>query len=230
GAPQEVALLGADFFGFYDAEFDVQHGKIILYKPVGCETTKLAYWPGPSSVADMVSNTAHSNLAPLNSYNFPHINLRLTVGGRDMLAALDTGYRRSSLSLVAAHSLGLTVGGVGMAETDPTVDLLDGFSTETWVGGVDSVAFGQEVIAPAKLAFRSFVVPAASREPAVGTHVGHSRYNGDDMMLGADFLIAHRVFISQSQRKVYFSPAETVGFLGGIPKSAALSSAASEAH
>src|SRR5579859_3046078 len=23
GAPQEVALLGADFFGFYDAEFDV---------------------------------------------------------------------------------------------------------------------------------------------------------------------------------------------------------------
>ena len=215
GAPQEVALLGTDFFGYYDVEFDVAHGKIVLYRPTGCETANLGYWPGPKTVADMVSNVAHmsSNLPPFTSYNFPHINIRLKVGGRDMIAALDTGYAQSSLSLAAAHSVGLTVGGPGTAETARTVDVLDGYSIETWAGSVESVAFGEETVAPAKIQFRSFVVPVGAREPAVGTSVGPSRYHGDDMMLGADFLISHHILLSQSQKKVYFSAADGTPFL-----------------
>ncbi len=218
GAPQEVALLGMDFFGQFDTEFDVQHGKIILYKPTSCEGAKLAYWPGPSTVADMVSNAGpHLTVPPYTSYNFPHINIRLKVAGQDMVAALDTGYSQSSLSLGAAHTVGLIVGGDGMSETEPTVDVADGFTTPTWVGPVDSVALGDETTRDARLRFRSFIVPPGAAQPRIGTTVRPSRYHGDDMVLGADFLIAHRVFLSQSQTKVYFSPAEGVEFLGGLP-------------
>lgn len=213
GTPRQVAVLGTDFFNWYDVEFDVQHGKIVLYKPAGCETVKMAYWPGPVTVAEMISNNVQINSPPFNSYNLPHLNIRLSVGGKDMVAAIDTGYRRSSLSLAAAHSLGLTEGGPGTAETGRTVDLLDGFSTPTWTGTVGSVALGDEVITPARIDFRTFMIPAGAAEPHIGTNRRPSRYHGDDMMLGADFLIAHRIFLSQSQKKVYFSPAENVSFL-----------------
>lgn len=225
GAPQEVALLGTDFFNWYDVEFDVAHGKITLYNPAGCDSAKLAYWSGPVTAADLVSNATQINMRPFNSYNFPHLNIRLSIDGKEMLAAIDTGYRHSSLSLAAAHTLGLTAGDAGTAEAAPTVDVVDGYSTPTWTGSVGSIAFGQETIAPARIDFRSFILPPGAREPSVGTNLRPSRYHGDDLMLGADFLIAHRIMLSQSQKKIYFSPAEGTSFLaeaatGGAPPAA----------
>jgi predicted aspartyl protease len=215
GAPQEVAVLGTDFFGYYDVEFDVAHEKITLYKPAGCETANLGYWPGPKTVADMVSNTERSisNQPPFTAYNFPHINIRLKVSGQDMIAAIDSGYAHSSLSLAGARSVGLTAGGPGTTEVARTVDLLDGQSSETWAGSVESIAFGQETIAPAKIEFRSFILPEGAVEPRAGTLLRPQRYHGDDVMLGADFLISHRVFLAQSQNKVYFSAADGTPFL-----------------
>jgi hypothetical protein len=217
GAPQQVALLGMDFFGRYDAEFDVQHGKITLYNPTGCDPAKLADWPGNPSVAEMVPNVVHANVPPLNSYNSPHINIRLKVDGQELLAALDTGYSRSSLSLSTALSLGLELDGPGTIEAQPTADLLDGFQTKTWVGTVRSVELGQEVIPHARIDFRTFKLPPGVAQPEIGTNIGPTRYNGVDMMLGADFLITHRVLISQSQAKLYFSPAGSETFLSGRP-------------
>jgi len=215
GSPQQVALLGMDFFGYYDVEFDVAHEKIVLYKPSGCETANLGYWPGPKTVADMVPNRVHmlSNLPPFTSFNYPHVNIRLQVAGRDMLAALDSGYAHSSLSLSAAHSVGLTAGSPGTAEAERTEDLLDSGSAETWSGSVQSIDFGQETVAPAKIRFRSFSEPEGAAAPATGDHIRPDRYAGNDMMLGADFLISHRIFLSQSQKKVYFSGVEGTPFL-----------------
>ncbi len=220
GQPQEVAVLGIDFFARYDVEFDVQHGKVVLYRPTGCESANLAYWPGPHTVAEMVSNAGpHINVPPYTAFNYPHINIRVKVHGQDMVAALDSGYAQSSLSLAAAHSVGMTVGGEGMSETDPTIDLWDGHITPTWVGSVDSIALGEETASSAKIRFRSFLAPPGSGRASTGSNQRNARYNGDDMVLGADFLIAHRILLSQSQTKVYFSPAEGVEFLGGSPKS-----------
>ncbi len=214
GAPQQVALLGIDFFANYDVEYDVPHGKITLYKPTGCEKAKLAYWPGPVTVADMVANGVGANIPPFTPYNFPHMNIRIKVHGQDMVAALDSGYAQSSMSLPSAHSVGLTVGGEGMVETAPTVDVVDGYSNPTWLGTVDSIDLGGEIISSAKIRFHSFMVPPGAREARTGTSVRPSRYHGADLMLGADFLIAHRIMVSQSQTKIYFSPAAGADFLG----------------
>jgi hypothetical protein len=166
----------------------------------------------------MVANRqGHNNFPPYTSYNYPQMNIRLQVDGKEMLAAIDTGYSQSTLSTSAAHAAGLAAGGEGVAEIEPTADLFNGFPAPTWSGSVGAVTLGQETIMPAKFAFRSF-----AREGAVDTggHMRRFRYEGDDMMLGADFLIAHRVFVSQSQLKVYFSPQENATFLGGEIKSA----------
>jgi hypothetical protein len=214
GSPQAVAVLGMDFCAHYDVEFDTAHQTLNLFKTTGCESAKLAYWTKRYVVADMVANiTRPLNVEPYTVYNFPHINLRVSVNGHDMLAAIDTGYRNSGLSLAAAHTAGIETG----PETDPVPDVFDGYSTRAWLSNADQIALGSEVIASAKPHVQSFRPPAGSTTAPIGTIAANTRNFGDDMMLGADFFLSHRVLVSYSQNKVYFSPVDGQTFLGGTP-------------
>jgi hypothetical protein len=121
------------------------------------------------------------------------------------------------LNLSAALSVGLVAGGAGTAVREPSLDLFNGAPTITWSGNVKSITLGQEIVAPARIDFRTFTAPAQAPNSGTGDHFRPERYRVSDMMLGADFLIAHRVFISQSQKKVYFSPAENSSFLAVNP-------------
>lgn len=214
GSPKAVATLGMDFFAHFDVEFDTAHQTVNLFRPTGCEGAKLAYWTKRYGVADMVANiTRPLNVEPYTVYNFPHINLRMTVNGHDMLAAIDTGYRDSGLSLAAAHSAGIEPG----AETDAVPDVFDGYSTRAWLASADQIALGSEVIASAKPHVQSFRPPAGSTTAPIGSIAADTRNFGDDMMLGSDFFLSHRVLVSYSQSKVYFSPVDGQTFLGGTP-------------
>lgn len=214
GSPQAVATLGMDFFAHFDVEFDAAHQTINLFQPKGCESAKLAYWTKHYVAADMVANiTRPLNVEPYTVFNFPHINIRVSVNGHDMLAAIDTGYRDSSLSLAAAHTAGIESG----PETDAVPDVFDGYSTRAWLASTDQIALGSEIVAQAKPHIQSFRPPAGSTTAPIGTIAANTRNFGDDMMLGADFFLSHRVLVSYSQNKVYFSPVEGQTFLGGTP-------------
>jgi hypothetical protein len=216
GSPQAVALLGMDFLANYDVEIDAAHQTLNLFRPSGCETARLAYWTKHYVAADMVANiTRPINFPPYTVYNYPHINIRVSVNGHDMLAALNPGYKDSSLSLTAAHTAGIDTSGSPDAGSVP--DVFDGYSTRAWMGSFGAVALGSETIAPAQILFRSFNPPAGSRPAVVGGLLPRQRDEGDDMVLGADFFLSHRVLISYSQNKVYFSPVEGRTFLGGTP-------------
>jgi hypothetical protein len=216
GSPQAVATLGMDFFSHFDVEFDAAHQTLNLFSPTGCDSAKLAYWTKHYVVADMVANiTRPLNVEPYTVYNFPHINIRVSVNGQDMLAAIDTGYKDSSLSLTAAHSAGLA--GDSGPETEAIPDVFDGYSSRAWINGVDKLAFGSEIVAPAKIRVHSFNPPAGSTPVHTGGLLPKSRNVGDDMVLGADFFISHRVLVSYSQNKVYFAPAEGQTYLGATP-------------
>ena len=214
GSPQAVAVLGMDFFAHFDVEFDAAHQTINLFQPKGCESAKLAYWTKQYVAADMVANiTRPLNVEPYTVFNFPHINIRVSVNGHDMLAAIDTGYKDSSLSLAAAHTAGIESG----PETDAVPDVFDGYSTRAWLANADKIALGSEVIASATPHIQSFRPPAGSTTAPIGTIAANTRNFGDDMLLGADFFLSHRVLVSYSQNKVYFSPVEGRTFLGGTP-------------
>jgi hypothetical protein len=63
-------------------------------------------------------------------------------------------------------------------------------SVDSWIGPFESFAIGNEIIRDPKLRF------APVREQLAGL---------PPMLLGADFLRAHRVLIARSQGKMYFT-------------------------
>ena len=214
GSPQAVAVLGMDFFAHFDVEFDAAHQTLNLFQPKGCESAKLAYWTKRYSTADMVANISRPlNIEPYTVYNFPHINIRVKVNGHDMVAAIDTGYRKSSLSLAAANDANIAQG----PEAELAQDVFDGYANRTWQAKADQFVLGSEVVSAAQLRMQSFRPPVGSTSAPIGSALANTRNYGDDMMLGADFFLSHRVMVSYSQNKVYFSPAEGQTFLGATP-------------
>jgi hypothetical protein len=226
GSPLAMATLGMDFLARYDVELDAAHQTLKLYRPSGCESAKLAYWTKRYVAADMVANiTRPLNIEPFTVYNFPHINIRVSVNGHDMLAAINPGYKDSSLSLTAAHAAG--VDSDASPRTDSIPDVFDGYSSPAWMGRFERVGLGAETIAAAELRIHSFNPPPGAAPARTGSLLARQRDLGADMVLGADFFRSHRVLIAYSQNKVYFSPAEGQSFLGGIPS---LPAETAEAH
>jgi hypothetical protein len=83
---------------------------------------------------------------------------------------------------------------------------MHGQAEQTWVGTFSSFALDQERIAPARIRFFKF----AQADAEIGSRVGQRAFKAE-MFLGFDFIRAHHVLISHSQKKFYFS------YAGGNP-------------
>ena len=216
GIPGAVVMLGADLLARFDVEFDLAHDLLVLYRPSGCDGVKEGYWDRQAQAADMLPNLGRPwmivNVEPFTSYSFPYVTLSASVNGRPVRAAIDAGQRQSFLSLTMAHELG--VDREDMTETDPTPDLFDGYSHRTWIGSFDTVTLGGETVGPVKLRVRSLQPAPGTVPPATGTLLREPLLEQGEMVLGADFLLTHRVLFSFSQHKVYFTRAGNRPFLG----------------
>ncbi len=212
GVPGSVAMLGADVLDRFDLEFDLADNLIILYRPSGCDGVQEGYWDRHAAAAEMVPGLGQgTNAEPLNAYNFPFVTLRAEVDGQPVRAIIDAGQRHSFLSLTTAHELGADR--EDMPEIDAMPDLFDGYSHRTWYRDFATVSLGGETISPAWLRVRSFDSAPASK-PRTGSLVRDSVLNEAGLVLGADFLISHRVLFSFSQHKVYFTNSGIKPFLG----------------
>jgi Aspartyl protease len=124
------------------------------------------------------------------------------VNGKRLRAMFDSGAASSMISLQAAKSAGITP--QSNATTEPaTVGLgISGKPMASWIGQVDTFAIGNETIRNAKLQISE--MEANDRTDRLGSHmpVQISRW---DVIIGADFLRAHRVLISPETHKVYFT-------------------------
>ncbi|TMH52891.1 MAG: hypothetical protein E6H53_20455 [Betaproteobacteria bacterium] len=98
---------------------------------------------------------------------------------------------------VTPESPGVVAGGCVTGEGKRQID--------SWIGLFESFAIGNEIIRNPRIRFADLwqyttYTQTGSRLPA--------RFAGQpDMLLGADFLRAHRVLIARSQRKMYFTHA-----------------------
>jgi len=190
--PDQVAvILGEDFFRQLDVEFDLPHNMIRLFQARDCEGTALAYW-APAGAAEVDLD--------IEATATPRIQLPVEINGRRFVAQLDSGAYRSVLIQSVAESLGVT-------PASPSVVTAGCFrgggerGIETWIGPFDSFRIGPENIRDPKLYFAD--VFRYSTYTEVGSRVRRASVN-PDMLLGADFLRAHRVLIAHSQRKMYF--------------------------
>jgi tetratricopeptide (TPR) repeat protein len=188
GAPQLDSegidgLLGGNFLSFADVEFDFANGAIRMFKPLGCgRQTNFAYWAG--------SNGESADITPAKP-PANEILVSITVNGHVMKALLDSGAGRSFITRAGAKAAGVSVtdasvkpGGVGGGIGH------SGF--ETWIARFDSFALGDELVKNAMLRIGDTSIDAANGSPV-------------QMLIGADFLLSHRVYVANSEAKLYFT-------------------------
>jgi len=180
-------LLGYDFFDQVDVEFDLPNNAVRIFQPQDCDGVSLAYW----------AKGAASQVKLETDNEKPGIVVGIKLNGQPFLAELDSGAPRSVVSRLVAANLGL---GPNNAPKAGTSGGIGAGSSDSFIGAFESFAIGDEVIRNPNIAFTNLEVSAS----VTGSRLAASR-ELRDMLLGVDFLLAHRVLVSHSQRKFYFT-------------------------
>jgi len=172
-------VLGDDFFREYDIEFDYAKGVVRLFQATDCRGVSLAYWD--------------SNAMQLPMEGENGIVVPIKVNGRPARALVDSGASASLMDLSLAAKVGITPEAAGVMPSGCSYGV-GADIVPSWVATFDTLALAEQTIRHPRLHISDYL---GSRP--YGRDVPH------EVLLGTDFLRAHRVLVSRSQRKVYFS-------------------------
>jgi hypothetical protein len=190
------AVVGANFLFQNDVEFALQDKEVRFFEPDGCNDTFLAYWDDNAVVVPL-HEIGGSDLRPV---------VDVVINGKKLRALVDSGAPVTTIDLAAAAQLGVTpktpgtvavgkIGGIGKHDND------------AWFAPFDSFAVGEETINHPKIMMHDLHGALYEDEHKLWVS---DVVNGDPpVILGEDFLRAHRILFSVSQRKAYLS------YLGG---------------
>ena len=174
-------ILGQNFLVNWNVEYDLAKGLIRLFKDTDCSKQFLAYWAAQNQQPYTV--TTIDKVTPRD----PHAIGHAYINGEKIRVLFDSGAFKSVLSTKAAARAGVKVDSPGV---------IDGGST----GGI-----GRNQV-------RSYIAPFTSFKFADGEEIKNARLRiADidigiaDMLIGADFFLSHRIFIANSQAKVYIT-------------------------
>lgn len=181
-SPSFDAILSAQFLLQTDLEFSLATRELTFFKPSSCKNAKLAYWD-----ADAVE-------IPFDTRFSHHANPYFTVkvNGKEITAMIDSGAATSALTREGAERAGIRLDGEGVTRLQDVVGI-GSKSVARWNARPALVEIGRIAIRDADIG----VIDADGLDV--------------DLLLGADFLRAHRVLFAMSQQKLYIS------YLGGHP-------------
>jgi tetratricopeptide (TPR) repeat protein len=154
---------------------------IRVFKDTGCSKQFLAYWA--------IESHQPYTLTPIENVTLrtPHAIGHAYINGQRIRVLFDTGAFASVLSLREAERAGVKVDSPGVVD-----------------GGYTS-GVGRGVV-------KSYIAPFSSFKFADGEEIQNARLRiADlnigmaDMIIGGDFFLSHRVFIANSQNKLYFT-------------------------
>ncbi len=196
GLGDASGLLGQNVLHQADDEYDLKNSVMRLVRPTDCASANLAYWVKPG---------IHYSVAPLEATDRinAHTISVILVNGVKMRAYFDTGAETSFITVRAAEK-------AGVKTTDPGVRFVgyghaaDG-NIKTWIAPFADIQIGGEEIKNTQLS------------------IGDSRAEAFDVLIGADFFLAHHVYVANSQGKLYFS--YNGGPVFGLPSANAAASA-----
>ena len=183
-----AGLLGEDFLSSMDVEFDLAAGRVRLFQPQGCNGDQVVYWAPAYFMVELAA--APSGTRWLQA----HVSLN----GRDVVAVFDTGASVSTVMTHAARRAGIAADGPGQA-----MHGVGPQSVQMSVARFSALTIGQETIRNPFLAIAD--VFGAQREVQLGSYIKRSSFTEPDMILGADFFAAHRIYIARSQGRMYFT-------------------------
>lgn len=171
-------ILGQDFLRAADVEYDLSGGIVRLTQAEGCNSTNMAYW---------AKNGQAYSVLPLESTESAtrQTQAAIFVDGVKMRAVFDTGAPVSYITESAALRAGVKVTDPGVTSSGPAHGLDRDF--KSWTGTFASVKIGDEEIKNSPL------------------QIGATDTQEFDVLLGADFFMAHHVYVANSQGKIYFT-------------------------
>jgi tetratricopeptide (TPR) repeat protein/predicted aspartyl protease len=199
-----AGVLGQNLWHLRDVEYDLANGVIRIVRPKDCGSRSLAYWAKPDalSIIDLDRPSARG----VFTYGFARVN------GVKIRVLFDSGASSSFLSFAAARRAGIDPEGPG-----------------TEAGGA-SLGVGRKLVRTRIAPVDSFEIGA---EKILHTHLvlGDTSLMDEDMLLGADFFLSHRIYVANGQEKIYFTynggPVFALNPRGAAAKTAATKPSAS---
>ena len=170
-----AGVIGQNVLHIGDVEFDLPHGKISLYRPDGCLKTMLAYW---ATATDPVSQIR------LEDEPRRFIIGSVKINGQNVSATFDSGAYSTVISLATAHRLGIRIDGPGV-ESAGFGHGFGGRMVRSWIVPINEITVGGETLR--------------------NTHLRVEDLGATEMLVGDDFFLAHRIYVSHSQGKMYFT-------------------------
>ena len=190
---EDVALiLGQDMLTRGDLEIDLKNRVVRLFRTQGCKGKPLVYWTPHYQIAD---------LHPLGDEWDRDITLDVKVNGRTVRALMDTGASATVMTTGAARRAGVPVGSEGTTRENRAAGI-GAKTVQGWSAVFDTVEIGDETVKKARVKVADLF--RHSRWTETGSRIGRESTE-TEMLLGADFFMAHRVLIATSQNKAYFS-------------------------
>ena len=183
--PGYGGMVGADYLLQSDLEIALAERKLKFFKEEDCGAKSLAYWDTQALDVPLELSDKHSA-----AYVQVHLN------GRAVRALLDTGAEQSVVDVATAAALGVTTTSPGVTPAGAGVGVA-GKPSPQWSATFDSFAIGEENIGHPRLTLAEI----ANTQQFGIKHV--------DMILGRDFLRAHRVLLATGRQRFYYS------YLGG---------------
>lgn len=170
-------VLGQNILGFADVEYDLPHGMIRLMKSRGCGRVNFAYWAAgrPFSMIDIAARDARN----------PHTVGTIELNGVKLRATFDTGAATTVVSLAAAARAGIRPDSPGVRPAG----MVTGFgrnAVRIWTAPFASFKLDQEEIKNVRIQIGQLDLET-------------------DMLIGSDFFIAHRVYVSNAARRMFLT-------------------------
>jgi tetratricopeptide (TPR) repeat protein len=178
GGGQIAGDIGENMMGAFDVEYDFAHGVMRYFKAQGCGYgTNLAYWSQGQAVSrlSLIEPTTILSKVIANAKVDGHL-IRVSFNSNGV----------SILSRPAAARAGIQINSADVVRAGVTYGMY-GKGIEEFLAPFASFAIGDEEIKNTRLRIADLDLP------------------NTDMVLGADFFLSHRILISNSQKRVYFT-------------------------
>lgn len=181
GTDMGYGLLGANLLDMADLELDLAHGKLALFKVEGCEKTSLAYWTKDD-------NYFIADLEPSDREVDRRTFVNVMIGDKRVRALLDSGAPATLLTRSAAERAGIDLNAPGVKVGHRTYGI-GAKTVKTWLVPIAAFSVGTETIHNSQM----MVID------------GDMGDRDTDMLLGLDYILAHHMFIANSERKAFFT-------------------------
>jgi len=186
-----AGILGEDVLSHWDVEFDLSAGKIRLFMPKNCSGDQVVYWAQSYFMTKLIGAPRNTNW----------LETKVMLNGHELVGMFDSGATLSTVTTQALRQTGINA--EVSSEATTASHGLAGKPIDTTTAVFPTLTIGQESVQNVKLRIADLF--GKNTETILGSLISRSVINNPDMIIGADFFMAHRIYVARSQGKIYFT-------------------------